>query len=261
MLVTAQFVKNYVSLYYIFPGVFVLGWIFYLAELGATCVRVEHNRVAVLNPNILGTIILLLYVVLNGIIFMKKGIPLLSPTRDSNTGDMFSIPGISGFLGMLKWTLLMLIPYMCRFMKVTVAGIVMLFAGVLMFKRGDIMRIAFFIALYILFILGKRLFTAKYIGGLLVAGIIGVMTFSALGNIRESNDDYKFNINMIAHSRINSEEINWLYTYSSINYDVLLLYPQTEPLFTPIETIGPALRLVGMQSLYETTQQDRKSVV
>ncbi|SHG23032.1 hypothetical protein [Dysgonomonas macrotermitis] len=141
------------------------------------------------------------------------------------SGEEYSIPGISGLVGILQWMLLIFSPYVKKkYVVIAFVGIIVF--AVLHVKRGDILRLFSFLLCYFVYkqiylsgLLNKKML--KYV----CLGLLVFLSFVLLGNLRQEargggSDSLSNNIGI----KDASPALSWVYGYVAINYDVVRAY-------------------------------------
>jgi len=158
-------------------------------------------------------------------VFATKGIRLFSTTLKSEQARLFVIPGVSGLIDMLGWTLLMLsLNAKNKHLKWLMIVVPVLFT-LLNASRTLTMRMGAFVVCLFLFSRGKKISSIKLISLILVIAILVVVLFGVWGNYRERISGWSnladIGISTALESKVDNDILGWLYGYSAINYDVL----------------------------------------
>lgn len=241
--------KTFVDFYYYFIGSISFGLCLVVGErvLNHKLKRVEIF--SVFNANFVATAILIVYILLFLYSFSKTGIRFLANDLSSLSSYKYVIPGISGLLSILLVVLLMYIPCVCIPLKVIISISVLFFSGLCNMKRGDIMRILLFLLLYVILLVGKRLFTMKYLTFTGICLIFLVIGFTVIGDYRQNSRSGGAagmpTITDISEGKLDSDVFNWIYTYTSINFDVLKLHYDVPVSNYPDMAVIPIRRVFG----------------
>lgn len=248
----AQSNKNFDDFYY-----FVIGGVTFSALLyfGEYILNLKKIKIAKkISAKNISTFLLVCYIVMNLILFKKTGIRVFTGMIHSSQTERFIVPGISGIITMLMWILLMLIPFVSKRKTIIIFCVTILFNGVLMFKRGDIIRILLFGILYYLFMHKNEILRGKIVKKIIFLFISVFIVFSSMGNLRTklraagSEVNATEAINASLDSNINLREFGWLVGYTIINFDVLKLYYNDDPAYK-MDSVGlPVARLLGGNS-------------
>lgn len=243
-----QTVKTIADFYYLFFG----GFLFSLYLLWGE----KQNKRGIIDTKIylsadmVADVLLVLYVLLYINIFSRTGIRLFSGQYISKQTPSFIIPGASGAAAMLTWVLLMLIPKVKTYKKILIVGITILFSGIFMFKRGDIMRILMFTILYYMFDNKKKIFSTKFLKNIVFILLTLIIVFFSLGNLRTkmrgsgTETESDISIDNLIKGNVKMGNAGWIYAYTAINFDVLKLYYTESPenkfstLLLPIKRIS-----------------------
>lgn len=243
-----QTVKTIADFYYLFFG----GFLFSLFLLWGE----KQNKRGIIDTKIylsadmVADVLLVLYVLLYINIFSRTGIRLFSGQYISKQTPSFIIPGASGAAAMLTWVLLMLIPKVKTYKKILIVGITILFSGIFMFKRGDIMRILMFTILYYMFDNKKKIFSTKFLKNIVFILLTLIIVFFSLGNLRTkmrgsgTETESDISIDNLIKGNVKMGNAGWIYAYTAINFDVLKLYYTESPenkfstLLLPIKRIS-----------------------
>ncbi|ALU14149.1 polysaccharide biosynthesis protein [Eubacterium limosum] len=256
-----QIEKTFMDIYYYFFGSVVFILCLYLGEkvLLNKNKKIKIKVKGFFEPNKMVVILLILYFLIQFIIYTKVGFAFLSMENNLRFLDRsaYRIQGLSGIVSIVKWILLMFIPVIKRKRKLLVIISLIVFDGILSVSRGDISRVILY--LIILWIsnlwtnkktINKKEMIKKSLIGLAFI-ILFLIIFSILGNIRQGIGDYSFSITKLSQGRVNSDIVNWLYTYTSINFDVLLKYKNFIPINFAVQLFLPLFRLFGQNNLVD----------
>lgn len=195
-------------------------------------------------------ILLMVYYLLFLYIFSKTGVRIISGAYDSARSVSFVIPGVSGLTMMVMWILLMFIPYVKFKKKCCIVISTILLNGICMFKRGDIMRVLFFVILYYIYIHKEQILNKRMIRKIIIIFTVVIITFFSIGNIRTRlrNGGVAVNatsaINNSLQSNVNLRELGWVFGYTVINFDVLKLFYTEEPAYKMSSLLLPVTRLL-----------------
>jgi len=260
---TLQYIREFRHLYFIIPGIIILAACFYLGEIKFCANRIILPKRPMISSGVLVNMILCVYMAGYLVLFTLKGSPFLSVIFSksqygiyhaySATGlGYYRIPILSGLLMMMNWFLLMLIPTVKRPQKIMIIAATLLFSGVLMLSRGNIIRIMLFFILFGIYQQKNKIFSTKNVAIFILSIIIIISSFTMLGEYRHhSSNMNKFNFSSVVQSHIDNKAVSWLYAYTSMSYDVLLQYQDYPIKNLPLSILQPILRLVGQQEIYE----------
>ena len=243
-----QTVKTIADFYYLFFGGFLFSLFLLWGEKQNK--RGFIDTKIYLSADMVADVLLVLYVLLYINIFSRTGIRLFSGQYISKQTPSFIIPGASGAAAMLTWVLLMLIPKVKTYKKILIVGITILFSGIFMFKRGDIMRILMFTILYYMFDNKKKIFSTKFLKNIVFILLTLIIVFFSLGNLRTkmrgsgTETESDISIDNLIKGNVKMGNAGWIYAYTAINFDVLKLYYTESPenkfstLLLPIKRIS-----------------------
>tara|TARA_B110000211_G_C14050547_1_gene540997 strand:- start:768 stop:1976 length:1209 start_codon:yes stop_codon:yes gene_type:complete len=184
---------------------------------------------------------LIIYIILKIYIINKTGIRVES-LIDGNRidGKEFVIPGISGLVAILQWSLLILFPFINRKKKVIVFTCILIFSF-LSAKRGDLVRTLLFISVYY-YMLNKNTIKSKNVLLFFVFIVLFGLGFALLGDLRQTQYDSSFSIVSTLGSYYNSSSLSWLFGYTGINLEVLSRIPISDEARLPMNVIIPFYR-------------------
>nr|WP_169717682.1 hypothetical protein [Sporomusa silvacetica] len=166
---------------------------------------------------------------------------------------------MSGALAIIKWILLMMIPYVTKSLRYAIVISLILFSGVMQFNRGDIFRISIFLALFYMINREKKLITKKNLIILFTVTALGITSFAWIGEFRQSDELNTFDIGYLMESRVDNIAFNWLYSYSAINFDVLKLVTEAEDQNFPYTVFSLFIYYFGDREFIEGLEKDRAS--
>lgn len=172
-------------------------------------------------PDYIGWLILSFSIITRLRIYLKFGIRFLSNTWQSSQIKNFTEAGGSGITEMLMWLSIMLIPVVNKKLKiVTIAFAVTV--SVLNVYRRNLILIFIYIVIYIISKNVRKAFTLKNMSRLILITLSVLIVFSIFGNYRQKQrGEINFGIGSVLESHVQSDVVNWVYGYSSINFDVL----------------------------------------
>src|SRR5690606_12503385 len=135
--------------YYYFFGPVIFSIVLYFFENRKN--TVVYNKIEVIDVNKLYVIFLVIYLAVKIYIGFKLGWRIDS-LKFGNTylksGSEYVIPGVSGFVAIIQWMLLIFAPYVKRkYVIVAILAIIVL-SGILHVKRGDIIRVTMFLIIW-----------------------------------------------------------------------------------------------------------------
>lgn len=178
----------------------------------------EHS-----NWQLLGKGCVIIFLILKSILIASNGARLFDILASGNflDGGDYQSAGISGLSYLCMWTALIFFDSLPKKWKKILVSSVLLFA-VLDFKRGDLVRYGiFFFFLY--HYKSRTNFSMKRFAraGFIIFGLVFV--FSWTGEVRE---DLRggIDIGRMIDSRVHSNAVNWIYIYTAMPFDVLLLH-------------------------------------
>ena len=194
------------------------------------------------------------------LILNSTGVRLFSTQWSTSEGTNFTIPGISGVATMLTWLLLMMIPVVCRKVKISISIIIMI-SVVLSASRGDLMKVGIYLIIAWMVVYGKQILKYKknFLKIMLLVLVI-LIIFGVWGNYRQKMRGWtSTTIGSLLESRTDNEIINWTFGYTGINFDVLKqIYIEEEKEYEFKALLVPIVRLVGgntsVVSYYESLE-------
>lgn len=230
MLSIYQLEKTIEDIYYLIFGPFLFGLLLYFFETKK--IKTYFKCTPLINIDLVYLLFLLSYISIKVYIGMTLGwrISYLLASTYLIDGGNFTMPGYSGLAAILQWLLLIFSSYTKK-RYVVLAVIAILVFSILHVKRGDIMRMLFFLILQTIAnfkeIKKYNLKRAKKIKKWVISIIIiSVIVFIYAGNLREEAkgagtvDSLSQNIGI----KDASPFLIWFYGYLPINYDVVRYY-------------------------------------
>jgi len=204
-----------------------------------------------INPNTMAKIIFLIAIFLKLLVFMQTGIKLVNADwAGAQTGSKYSVGGCSGLAEMAIWLSLMFVPHVKNKMKLIIsAGAIFLF-GVLSISRNNIMMMLIFLIICYAQSEGKRLMiNKKTTRKLVLVSSVVIVGFTVFGNYRQRMRGWSSPGETIAYllqSNVSNSIINWIYSYTSFNFEVLvqIMAKSLHP-YTAYSIGAPFIRLVG----------------
>lgn len=258
--------KGIKELYYYIPGAIIFAGFLFLAECKYQLRPVKNTTKKIVTIKQLFWMLLIAYYILNILVIKETGGRLMSGKHLSAQSSIFVIPGLSGGIAILLWTLLMISPHLEKKHIIMAFVSTVFFAGIVNMKRGDMMRIIFFYAIYYLSCQEKKLLN-KNIGKILISLFFVFFAFIFLGNVRQKLRGYEgkvaISINNSLDSNIYMGDFAWLYGYTSINFDVLKLFMDEPSEYTLDSIMLPIKRVMGGNAAVEnyyaqlTAEQNR----
>ena len=266
-LLDIQVEKNWVDLYYFFVGQILYGGCLFYGESSFFALgdQKKNKKINLISTRHLMIVLLVLYIIVNIIYFRRVGIRLLAKEVFSmDTGwseEKYSIGGLNGILFMLSWLLMLFSQYLDRKKSVIVFVLVCFCQGVLMFKRGDVIRFILFFSISALINKKNNVISKKNLKKIFLYGMLALFIFVFMGEFRQYRRDmvlagrHVFNINTMLKGKIDNKYLNWLQGYTSINFDALKQYVISTATFRGIRGVFlPITRFVlggdSVQSYY-----------
>lgn len=198
-------------------------------------------QVPILDADVIFYSFLALFIILKIYIINKTGIRLESLIEGSRVdGKEFVIPGISGLVALLQWSLLILFPFINRKKKVIAFMCILLFAF-LSAKRGDLVRLLMFVGVYF-YILNKGNISRRSVIIVTLCIVFFGFGFALLGDIRQAQYDTGFSIVSTLGSYYNSSSLSWFFGYTGFNFEVLGRIPVSNEVNLPMSVIIPVYR-------------------
>ena len=249
-----QIDSDYLDLYYYFlAGVSFISGLF-VGKLFIMNEKKNVKKIYFSTENIVA-VILIIYLCVYLIIFKQTGIRLFSKVYNNinNEAEIFVIPGLTGLASMLTWLLLFYLPHVKKIWKVLIIMSTLLLYGVMMFSRGNIMRIFVFCVVCYMCYLKTDLFTRKNIIKFFGIAILSVILFALLGTIRQSLRWDKDSASVIEFYNneflnINIGNLFWIWGYTIINFDVIKMYYNFESPYQIQTLVSPLQRFVDKAS-------------
>ena len=251
--------KEAKDIYFYFVGAFVFAFWLYLGEKVNFKIKNNVSIKQIDERNLYG-LVLIGYVLLSIVNFIRNGIPLLGGLYSSEALNMYKEGGISGICMILSYILLILASENKGKKRFITYAVVILIEGILKFSRGNLFRILIF--LLIMFVSRLRHNYKKYLKYIVVFILLLAVSFGFLGNIRTTMRGERTGgntitwINNYIDTNINLGILGWVYGYTAINFDTMkMVYYQekTNPLST---FITPMARIFGGTEAVEQYNQD-----
>lgn len=239
--------KKVESIYYL-----VIGAVIFIICVRAfeKCKIVRIKRKHIFNLNIIAMVFFAAFVVLKIIIFSKTGIRIFDANYAKGEGTKYVVGGLSGLSEMMMWISLMFVPVIEKKYKAVICTTAFILYGLFALSRNNMMLISVFVVICIIQSKGRQfLIDKKIIRRVALFGVILLMAFTVFGNYRQRqrgwNDPSK-TIQNLLESKVDNSIVNWTYSYTSINYDVILqCMANREHPYTLYSIFSPLTRLVG----------------
>lgn len=244
-----QFKKEYSDLYYYFFGPLVF-FIFILLgdRMSVDKINIVNKDIVKRRITIIVLIILIVYILLNYYTYTQVGFRLYSDKLIRYTlEDDYVVPRFAGMIYTLMWTMIIFIPHIKKSFAILIIPIIILFSGVLHFKRGNIFRIILFLILCYCYKNRKNIFQRDNILKIIAVILISLFLFTYVGEIRQLDLKNIFDIKDQMKSMYDSNVLNWFYNYTSMSFDVLKLYFDSNPTYIPYNITIPFMSYFGKQ--------------
>lgn len=242
--------KSLYSLYYLFAGSLAFLFVVRLFE-NQKCPTIR--KLSAIDADFLALFLFFFSTCLKIIIFLKMGTRLTNADFASGVGNSYTISGVSGLAEMTMWLSLMCLPNIKRRNKILVfVGSFILF-GVFSLSRNNMMMLIVFLTMYFLYSKGEKILRRPdLIIKMLILIIFVFEVFSMFGVYRQTARGWNNpneTVKKLLMSSTNNSVINWVYSYTSINYDVMLqVMAKAAHPYTCYGIFLPILRLVGASS-------------
>ena len=235
--------KNLVDAYYFFVGPIIF---YYILRCGENRkIGLRFKPLIKIDPNKLGLVLYCIYLVASLYLFSKVGIRFITDEWNTRETVYYTVPGLSGLVGALRWVLLILLPEVKTKYKILFV-ITTFISGVLMAKRGEAMRVLIFALMYI--ILTYRIFKPKIFIKFIFVIFSVMVLFSEWGDYRQLQRgwDVSQTVGLLLNSSVENNVVNWIYAYIGINYDVMKQLYIEKPFTGEMKEIFlPLIRFVG----------------
>ena len=204
-----------------------------------------------INPNTIAKFIFVIAVMLKLLVFMQTGIRLVNAVDwASETGSKYAVSGLSGLAEIAIWLSLMFVPHVKNKMKIVISVSAIFLFGVLSISRNNIMMMIIFLIMCYAQSEGNRLMiNKKTTRRLALASIIVAIGFTVLGNYRQMMLGWSDPGQVIANllqSKVSNSTINWIYSYTAINFDVMVqIMAKSEHPYTIYSIGAPFVRFVA----------------
>lgn len=256
-----QTVKEVRDIYFYFVGGFVFAFWLYLGEK-VNIKIVNTISIKQIGERNLYRFIIIGYILLSIVNFIRNGIPLLGGSYSSVALNMYKEGGISGISMILSYILLILASENKGKKRFVIYAIVILIEGVLKFSRGNLFRILLFLLINFIISLRYKDNYKKYTKYIVVFILLLVVGFGLLGNLRTTIRGERTGgsttawVNNSIDTNINLGIFSWIYGYTAVNFDTMkMVYYQerTNPLST---FITPIARIFGGTEATEQYNQE-----
>lgn len=246
--------KNLVDAYYFFVGPIIF---YYILRFGENRkIGLRFKSLIKIDPNKLGLILYFIYLAAVLYLFSKVGIRFVTDEWSSMDSKYYVVPGLSGFVGSLRWVLLILLPEVKTKYKVLFVMTAFI-SGLLMAKRGDAIRVLVFALMYI--VATYKIFKPKMFMRFIVI-VFGIMVlFSEWGDYRQLQRGWEVSqtVGGLLNSSVENNVVNWIYGYVGINYDVMKQFYIEAPFSWEMKEIFlPIIRIIGDASSVEEYYDD-----
>lgn len=253
-----QLKKDISDLYYYFVGPLIFSFFLFLGDkLKIPLVKInEQQKEARIKKLVI--ILLTLYILINLYLFTQVGFRLFSGTLIRYTHlSAYTIPGITGLNVTLMWALLMMVPHVNKKLAFVIAITTIMFSGFLHLKRGNIVRVIFFLIVYFFYKNKDKIFKRKNILIISFIMLISVISFGYLGEIRQHDENDPFDIKELVQSNYDNKIVNWIYAYTAFNFDVLKLHIDKPPTYQPFTISLPLMSYMRRYDLIYEYEESR----
>lgn len=216
--------KSFLDFYYFFMGplLFVLIISYFENKTSKKSNRIKI--LSVLTEEQLTLMLLFAYLVTKIYIVSQTGIRLFDGNWDDTRLTLYIIPGVSALNDILMYILLMQIPMIkSNKFKLVLIVLIILLSGILMAKRGNIVRIFLFLFFYVLYNFKNKISLKNKLVVFLCI-VIFFISFASIGNYRQKMRGID-NVNNIISQNLGVDlgtpVFNWVYAYIGINHDVM----------------------------------------
>lgn len=233
-LVGIQLEKTPKDVYYYFFGPLIFATILWLAFHLKVPNLADISKFKI-DPNLMSFILLVLFILIKLYIGSKVGYRIESVDAGYlESGEKYSLPGFTGVSTVLQWTLVMLIPHIKKTYIVLILVSIIAFAF-LHVKRGDIARVFVFLITYffVVKIKEKEYFSLKKTIIIAIVFLLFSIVFAEFGEWRRSNQIAESIIQQLLESRSDSIVLNWIYSYTTIPYDILKIFDELNHPYYP----------------------------
>lgn len=248
-----QMEKTLMDYYYFFCGPMIFVLILYIVE--KLPVKPLRKRLHI-NANIVASLFFVIYIIMKVYIFHRTGIRLFSNAWSTSQSPSFIIPGISGISSMFMWLTLMMLPDVSnQKLKMTVIFLAILLDGIFPASRGNAMRIVLMAIFLYVYKHGQHVFYRRNLTKCICIVITIFVIFSFWGDIRQEKRGYgtEYNIGLYLGSYLNNDTINWIYSYTALNFDVLKqCFLGREPTYELHALLLPIMRISSGNKTIQT---------
>lgn len=243
-----QFKKEFSDLYFYFAGPLLFSMFLFLGErVPVKKIKISHDNLNK-NANLLILIIFIFYILISYYIYTQVGFRIFSDKLIKySKGAEYAVPRFSGLAFTLMWTMIIFIPKVKTYLMVLITTSTIMISGILQFKRGNIFRIILFLFIYYCYRNRETLFKKKNMITIVLILSSTVYLFGYIGDLRQFDYANIFDIKAIMQSKYDSNTLNWLYSYTAMNFDVLKTYFDSDPTYIPYDLILPFMNLLGYE--------------
>lgn len=222
-----QEAKSFMDLYYFFLGPILFICIIRIFEKNTH--RTEFKKIfkhsaIIIKSRYLSIMFLIIYIATKSIIFYYTGVRFFDDAWLSSQSDKYVVPVLSGVNDIAMYLLLMQIPQIKNNKyKALLLVLVFVFSGVLMAKRGNMVRIFIYIFIYMLYSAKRKHIKKIKLSSILLL-MLAISGFAYFGNFRqEIRGDGQVNETIASNLGVDlrSPVLNWMYAYIGLNHDVL----------------------------------------
>lgn len=216
--------KNFIDLYYFFIGPLLFVLIILYFENKTPKIYKRIKILPVMTEEKLTFMLLFAYLVIKIYIISQTGIRLIDNNWDDTRLDLYIIPGMSALSDILMYVLLMEIPMIkSKRVKLVVVTLIILMSGILMAKRGNIVRIFIYLFFYVLYNFKNKIsLKNKFL--VLIFIVVFFISFASIGNYRQKMRGIDNVNNIISQNlgvNLGNPVFNWMYAYVGLNHDVM----------------------------------------
>lgn len=260
-LVGIQLEKTPKDVYYYFFGPIVFTFILWLGFH----LKVPNLSDIVkfkIDANLMSLILLGIFILIKLYVGTKVGYRIESVDAGYlESGEKYTLPGFTGVSTVLQWTLVMLIPHIKKTYIVIILVSIILFAF-LHVKRGDISRVFVFLITYFFVekLKEKGYFSLKKTVLIAIVLLLFLYIFAEFGEWRRSNQIAESIIKQLLQSRSDSIVLNWIYSYTTIPYDILKIFDEMDHPYFPYGLVSEFVDTQSYEYKDYILQEERANI-
>lgn len=241
--------KTWSDVYYLVFGAFVFALTLWFFDQIKIIQYIKARQT--INPNTIAKFIFVIAILLKLLVFMQTGTRFLNADwAGGQTGSKYAVGGLSGLAEMSIWLSLMFVPQVKKNLKIIISVSAIVLFGVFSISRNNIMMMLIFLIICYAQSEGKRLLiNKKTTRKLVLVSSVVIVGFAVFGNYRQRMRGWSSPGETIAYllqSNVSNSIVNWIYSYTAINFDVMVqIMAKSQHPYTIYSIGAPFVRFVA----------------